>query len=83
MPPADLHFVPLSLRAVAPYRRPPTVAVVGGGAAGIATAYDLTNLGLRVDLFEAAPRLGGNCRRIAVAGRQISVRSGRFRASSR
>ncbi len=39
-----------------------TVAVVGGGAAGIGAARTLLLEGLHVVLLEAAPRLGGNCR---------------------
>jgi predicted NAD/FAD-binding protein len=45
-----------------------SVAIVGAGAAGIATAYYLTRLGHRVELFEAGARLGGNCRRLSVPG---------------
>jgi squalene-associated FAD-dependent desaturase len=37
----------------------PTVAVVGGGLAGLAAACALSNLGLRVTLFEKRPFLGG------------------------
>lgn len=39
-----------------------TVAVVGGGAAGIGAARTLLQEGMDVLLLEAAPRLGGNCR---------------------
>ena len=35
------------------------VAVLGGGATGLAAAYKLVRLGRRVRLFEASPRLGG------------------------
>ena len=35
------------------------VAVVGGGITGIAAALRAITLGAEVDLFEAAPRLGG------------------------
>ena len=35
------------------------VAIVGGGIAGLATAYELERLGHRIVLFEAAARLGG------------------------
>lgn len=38
-----------------------TVAVIGGGAAGLAAARTLSAEGLEVVLIEAAPRLGGNC----------------------
>ena len=37
------------------------VAVIGGGISGLACAYDLKQAvaGLRVDLFESGPELGG------------------------
>jgi oxygen-dependent protoporphyrinogen oxidase len=35
------------------------IAVLGGGATGLAAAYKLTQLGRSVRLFEASPRLGG------------------------
>ena len=45
------------------------VAVIGGGLAGLAAAYELSNSGLEVSLFEASDRVGG----------QIStVREGKF-----
>ena len=37
----------------------PTVAVVGGGLAGLAAAVRLAEQGLHVEVFEARPRLGG------------------------
>lgn len=46
--------------------RAPRVAVVGGGGAGIATAWHLTRLGAQVTLLEAGARLGGNCVRVMV-----------------
>lgn len=36
-----------------------SVAVVGGGAAGLAAAYELLRCGLQVTLFEAGARVGG------------------------
>jgi oxygen-dependent protoporphyrinogen oxidase len=38
------------------------IAVLGGGATGLAAAYKLTQLGRRVRLFEESPRLGGAVR---------------------
>src|SRR5271168_786544 len=35
------------------------IAIVGGGIAGLATAYELASNGVAFTLFEASPRLGG------------------------
>jgi len=40
------------------------VAIVGGGYAGLAAAMELSNKGATVQVFEAAPILGGRARRI-------------------
>ncbi len=37
----------------------PSVAIVGGGISGLATAYYLSKAGIASHLFEARPRLGG------------------------
>jgi len=42
-----------------PASRTPTLAVIGGGLAGLAAAAAAVEHGLRVELFEARPRLGG------------------------
>src|SRR5271165_5401095 len=39
--------------------RPPTVAVAGGGLAGLAAGCALAEAGFRVSLFERRPYLGG------------------------
>jgi isorenieratene synthase len=39
--------------------RPQTVAVVGGGLAGLAAAYELSRRGFQVTLLERSPQLGG------------------------
>ena len=44
------------------------VAVIGGGWAGSAAAVTLAAAGIRVDLFEAAPVMGGRARRVQRAG---------------
>lgn len=44
------------------------VVVVGGGLAGLCTAYGLARAGRRVRLFEAGPRLGGQIRTERVDG---------------
>jgi len=55
------------------------VAVIGGGAAGIGAARTLLANGFDVTLFEAAPRLGGNCVGVVVKdarGRSWAVDAG-------
>ncbi|MBV1895376.1 MAG: FAD-dependent oxidoreductase [Rhodobacteraceae bacterium] len=42
-----------------PTETPKRIAVVGGGAAGMAAATEAAQLGHKVTLFEAAPQLGG------------------------
>ncbi len=44
----------------------PTVAIVGGGYAGMAAAVELTARDIPVTVFEAAPVLGGRARRVTV-----------------
>ncbi len=39
--------------------KPPHVAIVGGGLAGLAAAATLADRGVRITLFESRPRLGG------------------------
>lgn len=45
-----------------------TVAVVGGGITGLATAWDLSGRGCDVVLYEASERLGGKIRTAPFAG---------------
>lgn len=42
--------------------QPQRVAVVGGGIAGCGAAWSLARAGVEVELFEAAPTLGGNAK---------------------
>ena len=44
------------------------VAIIGGGWAGCAAAVALADAGVRVELFEAAPLMGGRARRVQRAG---------------
>lgn len=44
----------------------PTVAVIGGGYAGMAAAVELAARNIPVTVFEAAPALGGRARRVTV-----------------
>ncbi len=45
-----------------------TLAVIGGGWAGVAAAVEATQRGHRVTLFEMAPQLGGRARSVGVNG---------------
>lgn len=47
------------------------VGIVGGGIGGLAAAYELRKLGHAVELFEAAPRLGGQVITFPVAGTEL------------
>jgi isorenieratene synthase len=53
-----------------PYRtsKPKSVVVIGGGLAGLASAYELSQRGFQVTLVERSPQLGGK-----VASWQINV----------
>lgn len=44
----------------------PTVAIIGGGYAGMAAAVELAARDIPVTVFEAAPALGGRARRVTV-----------------
>lgn len=46
----------------------PTVAVVGGGWAGLACAVDCVRRGLQPTVFEAAPQVGGRARTVRMDG---------------
>jgi oxygen-dependent protoporphyrinogen oxidase len=48
--------------------RPPAVAVVGGGIAGLAAAFFLRDRGVAVTVLEGSPRLGGKLAVSEVAG---------------
>jgi carotenoid phi-ring synthase / carotenoid chi-ring synthase len=54
--------------------RPKTVTVVGGGLAGLAAAYELSQRGFRVTLLERSPQLGGK-----IASWPITVQGESFR----
>jgi squalene-associated FAD-dependent desaturase len=49
----------------------PTVAVIGGGWAGLAAAVTLAAAGVPVTVFEAARTLGGRARRVALDGAML------------
>ncbi|HEY4069507.1 MAG TPA: hydroxysqualene dehydroxylase HpnE [Burkholderiaceae bacterium] len=50
---------------------PRTVAVIGGGWAGLSAAVEATRLGHEVTLFEMAPQLGGRSRGVEIAGQRL------------
>jgi squalene-associated FAD-dependent desaturase len=54
----------------------PTVHVVGGGLAGLAAALGCAEAGLRVQVHEAAPRLGGRCRSFHDARLSMTIDNG-------
>src|SRR3954464_13858586 len=63
-----------------------SVAIVGCGAAGMATAYYLHRRGVRVEVIESAPTIGGRMataglgnRSIALGGKNIGRRYELFR----
>ena len=59
-------------KRVQPYKAPETgkkIAVVGGGVEGLSTAFFSARLGHSVDVYEAAPKLGGLLRSAIAAYR--------------
>jgi monoamine oxidase len=52
------------------------VVVIGAGIAGLATARGLAETGLRVELLEAAERVGGRVHTIRIAGSDLPVELG-------
>ena len=47
------------------------IGIIGGGAAGLAAAYELTKQGHYAEVFEAAPFLGGQASTFPVGGGQL------------
>jgi oxygen-dependent protoporphyrinogen oxidase len=56
------------------------LAVVGGGAAGVAAAWELAGTGADVTLFEASDQSGGKVRTSPFAGRQVDEGADAFLA---
>ncbi len=57
------------------------VAVIGAGPAGMAAAYELTKRGVKVDLYEASPHVGGMARSIKLWGQTVDIGPHRFFSS--
>jgi zeta-carotene desaturase len=49
----------------------PTVAVVGGGLAGLAASIALAESSFQIQLFERSPRLGGRATSYALSGNEV------------
>jgi protoporphyrinogen oxidase len=49
------------------------VGIIGGGYAGLTTAYELAKAGHSVELFEATPELGGQARTFPVGGTRLEI----------
>ena len=54
-------------------RRAPSVAIIGGGVAGLAAAYLLRDAGLTVTVLEGSPRLGGKLAVSEVGGVEVDA----------
>lgn len=54
------------------------IGVIGAGPAGLAAAYSLGKLGVPVDVFEAAPTVGGMARTFELWGQKVDLGPHRF-----
>ena len=54
------------------------VAVIGAGPAGITAAYELAKAGIYVEVFEAAPQVGGLAKTIDLWGQKVDLGPHRF-----
>jgi protoporphyrinogen oxidase len=54
------------------------VAVIGAGPAGITAAYELAKAGIYVEVFEAAPQVGGLAKTIDLWGQRVDLGPHRF-----
>lgn len=54
------------------------VAVIGAGPAGITAAYELAKAGVHVEVYEAAPQVGGLAKTIDLWGQKVDLGPHRF-----
>ncbi|MDX2270015.1 MAG: FAD-dependent oxidoreductase [Bryobacter sp.] len=54
------------------------VAIIGAGPAGLTAAYELAKQGIRVDVYEAAPEVGGMSKTIELWGQLVDIGPHRF-----
>ena len=59
----------------------PTVAIIGGGPAGLTAAYDLVRHGIRSTVFEASAQVGGLARTETYKGYRFDIGGHRFYTS--
>ena len=70
---------PLKIMSETTTSTPPSVAVIGGGWAGLAAAARLSEAGVACTLFEASKTLGGRARRVpwkTIDGRELALDNG-------
>lgn len=60
----------------------PKVAVIGGGPAGLATAYALSQAGVSVEVFEASGSLGGMSKTLTLWGQRVDLGPHHFLSQS-
>ena len=54
------------------------VGIIGAGPAGLTAAYELAKRGLHVEVFEAAPQVGGLARSLDLWGQRVDLGPHRF-----
>lgn len=59
------------------------IAVIGAGPAGLTAAYQLTKMGLNVDVYEAGPSVGGMAKSVKLWDRNVDLGPHRFFSSDK